>query len=576
MPLVDAETGVVVVYNGELYNHLVLRSDLESHGHRFWSKSDTEVLLRSYLEWGTSCVQRFNGMWAFAIWDPRINGAFVSRDRFGVKPLFMACTSGCVAFASEPKVLLSLFGELRVPDDGSLYGLLAGKRVYADNRSFYRQIQVFPAGHYCLCRPGDRTPALNRYWQLPSTDPNATMSWPAANEEFAALLDDAVRLRLRTDVPLGLTLSGGLDSTAIAHAARKALPAQAGLTAYTSVYAQSGSRPSEDEREWAELAISSYHNTELRRVSADPVEWQEVLRRIVWHMDGPGFSPAVFPLWHLARQAHADGVKVLLEGQGADELLGGYSWHTAAALLDNLRRTATGPSRQQVGDLLSAIKLAPRLFSGRRVAGDLTTQLLPPLERLDTRRGTVATALRPELHRDAATSLNSTDSAPGDRVNARLRADFTTDLLPGFLHYGDAVMMAHSVENRLPFMDYRLVDLCFRLPGAYKVRAGRSKALLRRYLHQAGQHAIANRERKQGYPTPTNRWMAADGGTLLRHLLLDRDACVRDYVVERELLRLIDRHVDGNFASGDSLFSLVCTELWLQECIRAPVPSVPA
>jgi asparagine synthase (glutamine-hydrolysing) len=563
-PFSDRETGVTVAFNGEIYNYVEVRAELESHGHRFATRSDTEVLLRSYIHWGPSCLERLNGMWAFIVWDPREQKAFFSRDRFGVKPLFITRLPEGVALASEPKVLLALFPRLREADDVSLYRLLGEKRIYSGAESFYRSIKVVPAAHYGFYRPGDTSATLRRYWQFPPQEEHAALTWAEARDGFGPLLQDAVRLRLRSDVPLGLTLSGGLDSTAIADSARRGLPDDSPLVAYTSVYEEAAGVERTDELGWAQLALSRHTNTILRPVAAIEDNWLETLRQIVWHMDGPGFSPAVFPLWNIAMRARSDGVKVLLEGQGADELLGGYAWHTAAALLDDGRRIATGDGGA-LGSLLHAVREVPGHFSWRRVGGDVAAQLIPELRRWDRRRGTLFTALRPELV--AAGRDGEHDRLPlagRDRLGRLLLTDFARDLLPGFLHYGDAVTMAHSVENRLPFMDYRLVELCFRMPGDYKIRAGESKAPLRVHLRRIGELQIAARARKQGYPTPANRWLAADGGRTLKELLLDRDARVRNYVLPGPLAHMIDHHASGSFAAGDSLFALVCTELWLQ------------
>ncbi|MGZ6725010.1 MAG: asparagine synthase (glutamine-hydrolyzing) [Solirubrobacteraceae bacterium] len=395
-PFIDERTGITIAFNGEIYNYIEIRRELESFGHRFATRSDTEVLLRSYIHWGPSCLGRLNGMWAFIVWDPREQRAFFSRDRFGVKPMFITRLRDGIALASEPKVLLALFPKLWEVDDVSLYRLLGEKRVYSGVESFYRSIEAVPAAHYGFYRPGDAAPTLRRYWQFPAQEERATLSWTEARDGFCPLLEDAVGLRLRSDVPLGVTLSGGLDSTAIAHAARQCLPETSALVAYTSVYEEAPGMERTDELDWAQLAVRRHANTALQPVRAAEQDWLATLRQIVWHMDGPGFSPAVFPLWNIALRARSDGVKVLLEGQGADELLGGYAWHTAAALLDDGRRIAQGEPRA-LRSLLHAAREVPEHFSWRRVAGDVAVQLIPGLRRWDRRRGTLIKALRPEL-----------------------------------------------------------------------------------------------------------------------------------------------------------------------------------
>lgn len=565
-PFADEETGATIVFNGEIFNYIELRAELEAHGHRFRSHTDTEVLLRAYLQWGSSCVERFNGMWAFVIWDPRTREAFLSRDRFGIKPLFFAAVPGGLGFASEPKALLELYPHLRRPDEVAIARLLAEKRIYVDGHSFYASISVFPAAHWGSFRPGDTTPTLRRYWEFPAPDAPGSSTWPEVERDFEVLFDDSVRLRLRSDVPLGVTLSGGLDSTAILHATRNGLDPVEQVRAYTAIYPSAdGEAGLVDEREWARLAAAHYERTELVEVIASDRDLLGVLRRIVWHMDGPGFSPAVFPVWRIMESVRAEQVKVLLEGQGADELLGGYSAHAAAALRDSLARAIHERSAAAGTEAVRTARGVPGAFSVRRVLGDLAGEVSEPARRWDLRRSTVVDALLPELMPPPPEP-----SAVDGRgyLGQRLLRDFTRDLLPGFLHYGDALSMAHSIESRLPFLDHRLVELCFRMPGEYKMRTGRSKAVLRSYVRRAGHGEIADCRRKRGYPTPTSQWLARDGGSLLRELLLDRDAFTRAYLAPDALQRLIDRHAGGMLAAGDVLFGLVSTELWLEECVH--------
>ncbi len=568
-PLEDPDTGAVLIFNGEIFNYLELRKQLEAHGHRFRSHSDTEVLLRAYVHWGHDCVGRLNGMWAFVIWDPRERSAFFSRDRFGIKPLFFAHVGGDLALASEPKALLALYPQLRRPDAEAIGRLLAEKRMYVDGRSFYTGISAFPAAHSGTFAPGDSGPAVERYWDFPRAGGAGTVGWPEAQRQFEQLFDSSVALRLRSDVPLALTLSGGLDSTAILHATSRGLGPRAAVRAYTSVYEELGPDGSPiDERVSARLALAPYAGSILREIAAPVDDLLTVLRQIVWHMDGPGFSPAVFPVWRIMRAVRADGVKVVLEGQGADEMLGGYASHLAAAILDALATGLRQRSASALGQAARAARTIPGAFSLRRVLGDMVAELVAPARRWDQRRSTVLQALRPEL-----LPLERPRAPAGcdgrSRLERRLLSDFCLDLLPAFLHYGDAISMAHSVESRLPFLDHRLVELCFRLPADHKVRDGSTKAILRAYLCHAGQEQIAGVRRKRGYPTPSSKWLAGDDGAVLRDVLLDPGARTRDYVERPALERLIARHAGGMLAAGDVLFGLLCTELWLETCAGA-------
>ncbi len=560
--MVDRETGVAITYNGEIYNYIELRSELQSRGVRFATSSDTEVLLRSYLHWGIECLARLNGMWAFVLWDPRESRAYFSRDRFGVKPLYYAVSDGALWLASEPKAVIAACPWLGQVDESAVHDLLAEKYVHHDERTFYTRIKSIPPGHWGAYSFGDRAPSLTRYWHSPALADGNAWEEPEALERFSTLLTDAVRLRLRSDVPVGLTLSGGIDSTAILHSmAGIRASVGAGVESYTAVYGDHPAAQGLDERMWARLAASGYDNVALHEVEASNDAWLDTLRRIVWHMDGPGFSPAVFPMWMIMQRARAQGVPVLLEGQGADELFGGYSYYAALAFVDRLTER-TWPFARATG-ALGAAQAGIRAGSAPRFARDVAAAVLPPARDWERRRST----LRPALASSPAPTWRAGEPRPevAGRCERRLHSDFARVRLPAFLQYGDAVSMAHSIETRLPFLDYRLVEFGMRLPPPARIWAGDTKRLLRQHLRGVGQHEIADRRDKRGYPTPAHDWLAADHGAVLRELLLDRDARIRPMIDSAGLERVINRHAAGGYSAGDALYGLLATELWWQQ-----------
>lgn len=572
-PMVDPQTGVALVFNGEIYNYIELREELAAAGHKFATQSDTEVLLRAYLQWGHDLTGRLNGMWAFVVWDPRNREAFFSRDRFGEKPFYYALVDGSLIAASEPKAILALQPQLRRVDEIALYDLLASGLVCHDDRSFYAGIKLLEPGCSGSFRPGDAALRLARYWDLPRTGEPLSDAG-AALDRFQEVFEDAVRLRLRSDVPVGITLSGGLDSTSVLHAAQHELNrSDGGLTAFTSVYRPRADEPRIDEREWAQRAVQPYPRVYLKEVEASPDEWLGVLRRITWHMDGPDYSPAVFPLWTITRTARAHDVPVLLEGQGGDELLAGYGHYTAPTVVYELRAAARDPSRARLRALADAAATGRRSMSTRRLVFELAAEAVPGLRALYWRRFGALGTLRPEY----VANVREIDAArPGRTVagehrglEARLARDFLRDMLPGFLHYGDSMSMAHSVENRLPFLDHRLVELCFGLASSLKLGGGENKRVLRAYLRRAGQATIANRTDKRGYPTPADRWLAADGGALPRELLLAPDSRITRFASPSRIRRLITHNINGRAEAGNHLYRLLTTELWLRDCIDA-------
>ncbi len=557
-PMIDERSGVALTFGGEIYNYIELRAELEGHGHVFRTKCDTEVLLAAYLEWGESCLNRFNGMWSFVIWDPRTRRAFFARDRFGVKPLYYAMAGGGLAIASEPKALLAIDPQLRRVDEAALYAFLAEGQLYSGDRSFYAGIHVLQPAHYGTFGEGAGSPDIRRYWAPPDAARSA-LSYDEAVRTFSDLLDDSVALRLRSDVPVGFTLSGGLDSSAILQSAVAATSSRGGtLQAFTSVYTSSAGARDVGERRWAAEVAAKYERVDFQPVDAKHGDWLGVLGRVVWHMDGPGNSPAVFPLWRIMERARAARIPVLLEGQGADELLAGYPQYAALALWEQIRAN-------RLASLRHDFRSYARTFSIRQLTLWLARERMAFVIGAYRRRVGALGTLDP----DFVEAFKSTPRAPVPRsVNARLSADLTRDILPGLLQYGDAISMAHSIESRLPFLDYRLVEFASSLPSEFKVGAGETKRVLRDHLRTVDLSVIANRRRKHGYPTPANTWMAEDGGAALKDLLLSPNAEIRSFCRPKRIERLIEHHASGRGGAGNHLYRILTTELWLRTCIK--------
>ena len=562
-PMVDAESGAVIVFNGEIYNYRELRSELQKLGYHFTTETDTEVLLKSYLEWGAECQNRLNGMWAFAIWIPRSKKIFLSRDRFGVKPLYFLAEKDKFAFASEPKALLSLFPNYRRVDPKVLYQFLAEGKLYTEGSSFYAGISLLLPAHCAEYQLDSSILRQWRYWDYPGEAVQNSSDIESEIEEFSNLLEDAIRLRLRSDVPVGVTLSGGLDSTAVLTGSMSVAGGK--RVCLTSVY----SSKERGEAAWAELAASPFGITPVE-VEAPHDTLLDTLRQISWHMDGPGYSPAVYPLWFLMKQAKSSGIPVLLEGQGADEALGGYPQYAALELLQQLRNCIKQPSSTRFRKVVLTWQGMVRTFTPRSLLW-LLRESFPALIGWNRRRVGAGSTLKREFV-EAFKPIGGVESPVGlqpqyDVTSLRLWQDHSRDILPGLLHYGDTISMAHGVESRLPFMDYRLVEWLFSRNAAIKIRSGETKWVLREYLRRHGQQKIGNRPDKLGYPTPVEKWLAAEGGVMPREILLSPGAKIHAYCEPARLKRLIEFHAAGKPGAGNHLYRLVSTELWLQTCI---------
>jgi asparagine synthase (glutamine-hydrolysing) len=562
-PMEDASCGNVITFNGEIYNYVEIRAELERLGHVFRTVTDTEVLLHAFREWGRDALIKLNGMWAFAIWQPATRTLFMARDRFGVKPFYYARTASGFMFASEPKALLCLAPELRRPDDTAIFDFLSAGVLHADTRSFYEGIHALPAGSCAQYRAQGKSLEIERYWDYPHASPAAGEAPDDAVSRFSDLFDDAVRLRMRSDVTVGLTLSGGLDSTAVLASAQRC--GARDMVCLTSVYGGAN----RGESAWAAMASRPYGLAPVE-VDAPRDHWLETLGDIAWHMDGPGFSPAVYPLWHLMKEARGRGVYVLLEGQGADEVLGGYPQYAAIALLAALRR-ARSPA--QLSAVFESLRNAAGTFTGATILRWLLREQFPSLITVNRSVSGAASVLSRDFRQTVGVSAPcaaacDTSTPEYDPVTERLHLDHSRNLLPALLQYGDAVSMAHGVESRLPFMDYRLVEWLFSRGDDMKIVGGHTKWLLRRYLSNAGQEGIARRKDKLGYPTPIEDWLAGERGQLLDDLLLAPDARIRRYCDAGALKRLIARHVSGRKGSGNHLYRLVSLELWMRRCLN--------
>lgn len=555
-PMVDPASGAVLNFNGEIYNYLELAEELKARGHRLVTQSDSEVLLHALIEWGEDALPRLNGMWAFAFWSPHRRQLLLARDRFGVKPLYYRNGKGGFAFASEPKALLSLFPEHREVDENTLLDFLGNNLLYARDRSFYKGIALLPPAHVGVYEPASGAFKTRKYWSYPE-GVDRQLQENAALEQFTALFEDAVRLRLRSDVPVGVTLSGGLDSTGVLAAASGA--AARPMTCFTSVYSDS----EQGERHWAELACRAV-DAPLIPVAAPQDQWLETLRTISWHMDAPGYSPAVYPLWHLMKRARAERVPVLLEGQGADEALAGYPQYAVLDLLGYLRNGNGGPRR--LAGVLSRLSGLRRTFGLAGAATWIAREVSPAMLRWHRRRVGFQALMRPDVEVPERPALPGSGADP---ARDRLVEDHALNILPGLLHYGDAMSMAHGIESRNPFLDYRLVEWMFRLPPRLRFNHGETKWVLRDYLRGHGQQAIGNRPDKKGYPTPVGAWLAGAQGREVEALLTATDSPLLRWCDARKIETLIRQNRQGVLSAEHHLYKLLSTRLWLQECVTA-------
>lgn len=533
--------GLQLVHNGEIYNYLELREELRAHGHSFRSETDTEVLLAAYREWGEACVERLNGIWAFAIWDPGRRTLFASRDRFGVKPLYYRLDGRRLAFASEPWVLR---GDDPRPNERAVRDYLEHGWLDHGEETFFAGVRRLPPAHNLSFGPDGLL--IRRYWSL---EPSEAPADPV--DAVRELFLDAVRLQLRSDVPVGTALSGGIDSSAIAVAvAHHGHARQKTVTAY---FEDAGF----DERPYARAVVEAT-GAEAHWVSFTAQELVESLPAIVRAQGEPFGSTSIAAGWHVMRAAKAAGLTVMLDGQGGDELFAGYRAAYGYRIADLL----AGGQVTEAGRELAAF-WSRHGSSPVAAAGVLIRPFLP--ERVGAagraRLKGSATLAHPDI-RGAARSREENGYPFPDRLRRHLAHTLTRRGLPELLRYEDRNSMAHAIEARVPFLDHRLVELAYSLDAGSLLARGETKAVLRRALADLLPPRVRDRTDKLGFVTPEGRFMREALGDLARETFGSREFRERGLVDPTAALERLRRHRAGDLSAGMELWRALNVELW--------------
>jgi asparagine synthase (glutamine-hydrolysing) len=564
-PLANEDETVWIVFNGEIYNHLALRRELLGRGHRFRTRSDTEAIVHAYEEWGADCAQRLRGMFAFAIWDERAQRLTLVRDRLGIKPIYYSELDGDLAFASEIKSLLCVRTIDSSVDDDALTAYLALRYVPAP-LTMFRGIYKLPPATVLTWQGGRMS--LSCYWdlaQLPTRDATPPTE-VEATAELRARVDEVTEMRLMAEVPVGAFLSGGLDSTLITAAMRRAEAARGALKTFSVGYAEADAQ-GEDELAYARLAAHAL-GTEHREVRVSMREAAEALPRIVWHLDEPVADPACVPLYFLARRAKEE-VTVVLSGEGADEALGGYYIYRKRERLERWRQRLGGGAAA----LAWLARLGARLPAPRLQRAAQAVAL--PLE--DGYRG-VSRAFDDDvvmrLHNNGMVQVHNKardvlqrllgphwEATRGlSALRRMLYLDGRVWLPDDLLVKADKMTMAHAVELRVPFLDHELMEFAWALPDHFKIAGGVGKALLRRAARGRVPPAILARP-KQGFATPTAAWLRGGLRPLAHDLLGDGRSLARARFDGGFVRALLARHEAGEDLSAE-LWPLLVLELW--------------
>jgi asparagine synthase (glutamine-hydrolysing) len=567
-PMINEEGNLHVVFNGEIYNHRELRQGLETQGHRFRTRSDTEAILHGYETWGTRVVERLRGMFAFALWDAPRKTLLLARDRLGKKPLYYWHREGVFLFASEIKALFCRPAIRRALDWDAFHHYLAFGYTPAD-RSIFAGIAKLPPGYTATLHDGILT--LQAYWSLPSGMPRSGL--PVSADEAAARvhheLREAVRLRLESDVPLGVFLSGGIDSSAVVACMREVT---SGPIATFSV----GFGPEVstfDERPYARRVAEQFATDHHEEVLEPKVV--EILPAIIRHFDEPFADSSAIPTFAVA-QATARHVKVALSGIGGDETFAGYPRYLGLRLSEQYARLP--------GWLRSVpAAIAPRIIresEASRNLGDwvrrfMTGTEVPPPDRYIgwTRffseaelRQLATPALLAHWGADPILRHRAVFAAHGhgDPVDGAFRIDLATYLPDDLLVMADRMSMAHSLELRAPYCDHRLIEASLALSPSLKLPRFRLKGLLKLAFADALPREVLSHP-KQGFMIPLSRWLRTDLRDTMEDLLAPKRIEARGLFVPASVERLKLEHLSATRSHSDRLWTLMMAELWMRE-----------
>jgi asparagine synthase (glutamine-hydrolysing) len=571
-PIANEDETVWIVFNGEIYNYVELRADLIAQGHQFRTNSDTETIIHLYEQHGTDCLAKLRGMFAFAIWDERRRRLFVARDRMGQKPLVYTQLGGRFLFASEIKALLQAPDVPRELDPAALDAYLTYSYVPHPG-TMYRGIHKLPPAHYAIYERGQLK--IERYWDV-DYQRESTESIEVLQERLHATLDEAVRLRLRSDVPIGAFLSGGIDSTAIVGLMQRHLPNPARTFTIGFPVAEY------DESAYARLAAEHLKTAHQELVvDADQVE---LLPRLCWLFDEPFADSSTIPTY-LVSQITREHVKVALTGDGGDELFCGYPRYKTVqrvAAFDRLprpvARALTGAWWNRLptsgGNRSFAARLRQRVKVLRESPAERYVNWVALFDRA-RRQSLYSKAFGDQQAEGAAESFvetavaRSTRRAPGTQA---MLADLQTYLPGDLLTKVDIASMAHGLECRSPFMDHHVVELAASIPFRYHLDRQVAKPMLVGALGNIVPRAIATRP-KMGFSIPLDSWFRGRLRPLVRDMLLGSEFEGRGYFNPTVTRGLVQDHLAGTSDHSQAIWSLLCLEQWHRTYLDGAAPA---
>jgi asparagine synthase (glutamine-hydrolysing) len=563
-PMQTADGRYTLSYNGEVYNFKELRKELEKLGHAFQSTSDSEVVLYAFAQWGEACLERFNGMFAFAIWDNQLRRLFLARDRYGIKPLYYTINNRLFLFGSEQKAILAHPSMERRFDYEALLEYFTFQNIFTD-KTFFKDIKLFPAGHHAWVTPDDARITMVCYWDYHFQEPDNALPEVEYIDELDRLFQQAVKRQLVADVDVSAYLSGGLDSGAITAIAASQVPYIKSFTCGFDLSSASGFELSFDERDKAE-AMSARFKTEHYEMVLKAGDMERCLPALTHHLEEPRVGQC-YPNYYAAKLASKFG-KVVLAGTGGDELFGGYPWR--------YYRVAVNQSFENYIDKYY-------LYWQRLIPNTVIRKVFSPIW------SEVKGVWTRDIFRDVFASHANELRSPEDYINHSLYFEAKT-FLHGLLMVEDKLSMAHGLENRVPFLDNDLVDFSLSLPVRHKLanlhevvrisenepgkvkkyykRTRDGKLLLRKVMARHIPGDIANGT-KQGFSAPDSSWFRGDSVEYVKDLLIkNKNALIYNFFDTSAVQELILEHLHGKENRRLLIWSLLNFEHWCDTFIN--------
>jgi asparagine synthase (glutamine-hydrolysing) len=547
-----------VTFNGEIYNYLELKKELAAAGYTFKTETDTEVLIYAYALWGKQCLERFIGMFAFALWDADKNELFAARDRLGIKPFYYLVSNDRFYFASEVKSIIAVLESSLGVDETLIDSYMSFGYVPGED-SLHQGIKRLLPGHTLTYKIGEKL-KVERYWDLSFSSP-LDEGLEGHVEKLDHLLTDSIDLRLRSDVPLGVFLSGGLDSSAVVSLLSPG--ASSGLKTFSVAY-DLGSEY--DETPYAR-EVSSRFNTDHHETRMTAQQFVDFIPKYIWHMDEPVTEAAAISLYYVSKLAR-ENVVVCLSGEGSDELFAGYDFYAYNLAIEKARGLLGGTGMRTITGLMKKLTRSQKLLKYFELASLPLEQRYKGISSYEesVKRGlysshfsSVTAQGNQRLHSFLGNLFEK--SKDWDPLSRMLYFDTNTWLVDDLLIKADRMSMATSIELRVPFLDHRLVEYASKIPSKYKMRGFNPKYVLKKLLQDRLPASIINRK-KMGFPTPLETMFRGELYEYAHDTLLSQQAVGRGYFDRTAVEQLLTDHRAGKAQNHREIWQLVVLEEW--------------